>query len=143
MHVFRMHAEDQYRLAGKFLLDVAEQVETAAAGHGEIEDRHVPLHLAGELQRLVAVGGFTHYGSGRIGREHLLQAVTDDRMIVGYENSHCSLFSLSCSLWPKSIGRWMTLGHHIFFFLFKAVVRNRQRCRYSPDMPDSMGGRPR
>src|SRR6266850_1339601 len=88
VHIFRMHAEDQHRLTWKFLLDVAEEVEAAAPGHGEIENRHVPFDLARELECLVAVGGFTDYGGGRIGREHLLQPVAHNRVIVGYENSH-------------------------------------------------------
>ena len=88
MHVFRVHAEDQHRLAGKFFLDVAEQIEAAAPGHGEIEDRHVPFHLARQLERLVTIGCFTDHGGRWIGRQHLLQPVTYDRVIVGYENSH-------------------------------------------------------
>src|SRR5947209_4356369 len=54
MHIFRVHAEDQHRLAGEFFLDIAEQIESAAPGHGEIEDRHVPFDLARKLERLVA-----------------------------------------------------------------------------------------
>src|SRR5207302_1729646 len=89
MHVLRMHAEDQHRLAGELLLDVAEEVEAAAAGHGEVEDRHVPLHPASELERFVAVRRFTYDSRCGVGRQHLLEPVTHDRMIVSYENSHC------------------------------------------------------
>jgi hypothetical protein len=88
MHVFRVHREDQHRLAGKFPLDVAEQVEAAAAGHGEVEDRHVPVHLARQLERFVAVCGFAHYRCCGVAREHLLQPVAHDRMVIGYEDSH-------------------------------------------------------
>jgi hypothetical protein len=83
-----VHRQDQHRPAGKLLLHVAEQVEAAAPGHGEVENRHVPFELARHGERFVAVSCFTDYGGGRIGRQHLLEAVANDRMIVGYQNSH-------------------------------------------------------
>src|SRR5919204_842411 len=53
VHVFGVHAENQHGLAGELLLDIAEQVESATAGHGEVEDRHVPFHFARQLERLI------------------------------------------------------------------------------------------
>jgi hypothetical protein len=100
-----VHREDQHRLAGKLALDVAEQVEAAAAGHGEIEDRHVPLQRARHLQRLVAVGRLSHYRGAWIGGKHLLESMTNDRVVVCDENSHVHLLSvLLGSLKAKSIG---------------------------------------
>src|SRR6185295_19912146 len=95
----------------ELLLHVAQQIEAAASRHREIEDRHVPVDLARELQRLVAVGRFSDYSGRRIVRQHLLQAVAHYRMIVGYEDSHkCRFPSLlngarnPASLTLKSIG---------------------------------------
>src|SRR3954464_475652 len=88
VHVFGVHRQDQHRLAWKFFLDIAEEVEAAAARHGESEDRHVPFDLAGELEGLVAVSRFTDNCSCRIGGKHLLQTVTHYRVVSGYENSH-------------------------------------------------------
>jgi hypothetical protein len=83
-----VHRQDQHRAAGEFLLHVAQQVEAAAPGHGEVEDRHVPFELACHGERFVAVGCFPYDGRRRVRREHLLQAVPHDRVIVCYEYSH-------------------------------------------------------
>src|SRR5581483_10757480 len=88
MHVFGMHAEDQHRLARKFLLDIAQQIESAAAGHGKIEDRHVPLQLTRQLKRLVPIRRFPYYGRGGVRGKHLLKTVSHYRVVVSYENSH-------------------------------------------------------
>src|SRR5204862_3047492 len=47
------------------------------------------LHPASELERFVAVRRFTYDSRCGVGRQHLLEPVTHDRMIVSYENSHC------------------------------------------------------
>jgi hypothetical protein len=88
MHVLAVHRQDQHWLAGELALDVAQQVEPAAAGHGEVEDRHVPVDFAGKLQGLIPVGRFPYYGRRGVGSEHLLETVADDRMVIGYEDSH-------------------------------------------------------
>jgi hypothetical protein len=83
-----VHAEDQHRTSGELLLHVAKEIEAAAARHREIEDRHVPLDLARKLERFVAIRGFPHHGGRRIVRQHLLEAVTHNRVVVGNEDSH-------------------------------------------------------
>src|ERR1041385_2953760 len=51
VHVLGVHREDQHRLAGELALDVAEEIEAAAAGHGEVEDRHVPFQTTRHVER--------------------------------------------------------------------------------------------
>src|SRR5713101_2383726 len=55
MELFRMNAQDQDRAPRKLPFQVVEQVESAAARHGKVQDRNVPLDRASERERFVAV----------------------------------------------------------------------------------------
>jgi hypothetical protein len=99
MHVFECMLRISTGRPGKFLLHVAEQIEPAAPGHREIEDRHVPIDPARELERLVTVGRFAHDRRRWIVRQHLLEPVSHDRVVVRYEDSH------KCVFCPIRVGR--------------------------------------
>src|SRR3954471_14074537 len=156
MHIFGVHRQNQYWLARKLLLDVAEQIEATAAGHGKVEDRHVPLELAGELERFVPVGRFTYDGRCGVGRQHLLETVAHDRMIVGYENSHC--IPLVCSFpvaeeyrhlndaWPSSFPFFVqgcsaystgvsVFSRHVLWHCSNAIDRTCECARFSSHEP--------
>jgi hypothetical protein len=80
-----VHAEDQHRPKNR-ALQVAQRRGRAPASRSRY--RHVPLDLAREIERFVAVSRLANYGGGGVVGEHLLETVTDYGVIVGYENSH-------------------------------------------------------
>src|SRR6266850_398027 len=81
-------AQDQHRALRELALDLAEQLQPAAARHREIQDRHVPVELARKLQGFVAVLRLAHHLHIGLAGQDLLQAVPHHRVIVRDQDFH-------------------------------------------------------
>ena len=63
-------------------LNVAQNVQSAAIGHVNVQQHQIPLVLAQLIQSLVAAGGLAYGIDARIRLQKLLEARSDHRMIV-------------------------------------------------------------
>ena len=57
-------------------------------GHGQIEQQDVGLQLPGELHGFGPVAGFPDHGELRLGLEQAAQAVAENGMVVGNQNTN-------------------------------------------------------
>ncbi|MDB6059356.1 MAG: hypothetical protein JWO95_3200, partial [Verrucomicrobiales bacterium] len=77
--------------------DVAQNIDAAAAGHGDVENDDVPLFGADLLESFAGIGGFTDNGFAEARLNELLQSHANERVIVGDENVHI------ISVWQKVV----------------------------------------
>src|SRR3989442_1320529 len=81
-------AQAQHRALRELALDLAEQLQPAAARHRVIQDRHVPFELARKLHGFIAVLRLAHHQHVGLAGQHLLQAVAHHRVIVRDQDLH-------------------------------------------------------
>src|SRR5579862_415517 len=82
--VHAKHHDARPRAFGTNLLD---ELDAAAARHGDVQDRHVEVDLARELYRFHCVGRVADDLEIARGLEKLAQSFPDDRVIVGDQHS--------------------------------------------------------
>ena len=75
-------AEDQYRQVGESRLDRRQGVNPALVGHRDVQQQHVDLAAAGQLQRLFAVAGLARDAQIHMLGQILGQAGTHDGVVV-------------------------------------------------------------
>jgi hypothetical protein len=78
-----VHAQDEHGHARLGLFDFAKNFQTAAPGHGDIEDDDVPMLLPNEVKSLLRVAGLTERRPLELIGEDLFQAVPHYGVIVG------------------------------------------------------------
>jgi len=88
MHLLGKHAQHEYGAAGVLAFDLLDQIEPASAGHRIIENRDIPLELAGELERVVPVLGLPDHGHVVLRGQDLFQTTPDHRVIIRDQDSH-------------------------------------------------------
>jgi hypothetical protein len=103
-----MHAEDQHRQAGEFLLQLLERVDAIAIRHRNIEQEHIPGLLSRQAQCLGAIVGFAGdqhvFGFGK----DLLEALAHDGVVVGDQDiDFLGHVRTACAAIPlPSVVRW-------------------------------------
>src|SRR5712691_8894559 len=93
MHLLGKHAQHEYGAAGVLAFDLLDQIEPASAGHRIIENRDIPLELAGELERVVPVLGLPDHGHVVLRGQDLFQTTPNHRVIVGDQDFHGEVLS--------------------------------------------------
>ena len=94
---FRVHAEDKNRHLRLGILQLADDIDPAAAGHGDIKDNDVPRLRPNKLQCLRG-GGRLAEDSIRPGfRQELAYAAADNGVVVGEEDFQWCHFKFSIS----------------------------------------------
>src|SRR5689334_7323434 len=82
--ILLMHAEHDHAPV-LVRSDLAQQRDSTAPGHGEIQQDDVAGQLTNSGQKLISVGRLANNFEIRLIREHLLQPFAEDRMVVGYK----------------------------------------------------------
>ena len=75
-------AQDQHRQVGRARLDARQRIDAALAGHADVEQDHVDLALAHDVQRLAAVGRLGHDAEVGLVGEELAQPGANHGMVV-------------------------------------------------------------
>ena len=78
LYLFRRQRRAHDGHADPLFLEIGE-FRGAVSSHGRID---MGIGLTGQLEGFVAVGRLAHHGRGRVGGQHLLQPVADDRMVI-------------------------------------------------------------
>jgi hypothetical protein len=66
---------------------LAQSLEAGLVRHGEVEQKHVRLNLAGQPDSLFAVGGLADHMKIGFRFQQLAQPVPEDGMVVGDQNA--------------------------------------------------------
>src|SRR2546421_4190238 len=82
VRLFREHAQNEDRTTRVPAFDFLDQLYSASAGHGKVENGDVPVELADELERFIAVLGLTDHLHVVLRGQDLLQTTPNDRVVV-------------------------------------------------------------
>ena len=83
----RMHAQDEHRQRRPLTPQILQQLDPADARQREVEHQHVPIGAADLSESLLGVRRLSDNGGRKRARQHLLDALTDDGMIVDEKNA--------------------------------------------------------
>lgn len=80
-----MHAEDKHRKLRVGPSQFLEGFEAVAARHRDVQHDDIYVAFAHEIQHIITIASFANDIDLRIAVQYLFQAVTYDRMIIGYK----------------------------------------------------------
>ena len=83
----RIHAQDEDARAGELLQDLARHLEAVHLRHRHVEDDHVGLLGAQDVERLGAVAGFAHDEDVLFVLENPPEALADQGVIVDEDDA--------------------------------------------------------
>ena len=86
--IFRMHAEDEHRQRRPFALHFLQHIQAVAPWHSDVQHQRVDTQSFKRRQNFVTIGSFTDDGELWIFRQDLLQSLTDDRVVIGDQDSN-------------------------------------------------------
>ncbi len=85
---FRKTAQNQHRQVGGARADSGQRIDAALARHRNVEQNHIDLALAHDLERLAAVGRLGDDDEIDLISKELAQAGANHRMVVDNGNSN-------------------------------------------------------
>jgi len=82
MRLFGEHAKNEDRAARVPAFYFLDQLYPVSAGHGKVENGYVPVELANELERFIAVLGLADHVHVVLRGQDLFQTTPNDRVVV-------------------------------------------------------------
>src|ERR1700716_3796361 len=103
VHFLGQDAQHQDRAPGILSLDFSHQVGAAAAGHGVVEHRDIPLEPPGHVECLVSTLRLTNHDHVVLRSDDLPEPPANDGVIVCDQDSHhgSPYHNAPLALWPR------------------------------------------